>query len=390
MFIVLGDDGPLAFSSIEHIGDWLEAQRMAWSWIGDRAPTLRPFRDAWGRYNSFFASIENAVAPYHSDGARENLQSRIQEVFNRHIHTGLVAITGTKRGATIQALLDKLGGAQSEDAASRALRAMTHMGPAQDNVNLNPAYVKEMTLSILDYQSVSSSAFAQSAATQQAIVTANNELTKRQQSLDQLYIATEQRIAAWETSLNSTTSENSERASAAIESLNQVKQTFETQMGLQAPAQYWSTKAAVHAASADRYRRRLIGWGGFFVLSTIAAYALVLWLVVDKEIGSQNQLAAGILFFGALAVWTTGALWAARLMSRLYLSEHHLGVDAAERATMATTYLALTSQGSADEKDRAVVLAALFRPTADGIVKDDPPPMLTPAAFLAGLATPHR
>lgn len=109
--------------------------------------------------------------------------------------------------------------------------------------------------------------------------------------------------------------------------------------------------------------------------------------MIFQKVGSDNELAAGVLFFGALAVWTTGALWATRIMSRIYMSEHHLAVDAGERATMATTYLALTNTRSADEKDRAVVLAALFRPTADGIVKDDPPPLLTPASFLAGWAS---
>ena len=63
--------------------------------------------------------------------------------------------------------------------------------------------------------------------------------------------------------------------------------------------------------------------------------------------------------------------WVGRLLTRLYLSEHHLRHDAEERAVMTTTYLALTHERAAEETDRQIVLAALFRSTPDGIVKDD-------------------
>jgi hypothetical protein len=65
------------------------------------------------------------------------------------------------------------------------------------------------------------------------------------------------------------------------------------------------------------------------------------------------------------------------------MSEHHLAVDSEERATMVKTYLALTEKNAADEKERALVLASLFRPTSDGIVKDDAAPDMSPAALLS-------
>ncbi|WP_425487836.1 DUF6161 domain-containing protein [Microvirga lupini] len=60
-----------------------------------------------------------------------------------------------------------------------------------------------------------------------------------------------------------------------------------------------------------------------------------------------------------------------------------MGIDAEERATMVKTYLALTEKHAADEKDRALVLASLFRPTTDGIVRDDGAPDMSPAALLS-------
>lgn len=50
----------------------------------------------------------------------------------------------------------------------------------------------------------------------------------------------------------------------------------------------------------------------------------------------------------------------------------HLENDAAERVTMAKTYLALIRDGALPKGDSiTTILAALFRPTGDGIVKDE-------------------
>ncbi|MNE58137.1 hypothetical protein D3C80_1531500 [compost metagenome] len=63
--------------------------------------------------------------------------------------------------------------------------------------------------------------------------------------------------------------------------------------------------------------------------------------------------------------------WAGRLLTKLYLSQHHLRQDAEERATMTETYLALIENSAASTEDRQVILNALFRNTPDGIVKEE-------------------
>ncbi len=70
----------------------------------------------------------------------------------------------------------------------------------------------------------------------------------------------------------------------------------------------------------------------------------------------------------------------------MYMTEQHLGIDAQSRASMAQTYLALTKEDVASDQDRAILLASLFRPVVDGIVKDDGLPAITPAAILSGQA----
>ena len=100
------------------------------------------------------------------------------------------------------------------------------------------------------------------------------------------------------------------------------------------------------------------------------------------------NLFAPLLFVGLGLVATTFFIWIMRILVRLYLSELHLGIDARERETMLLTYLALTNEGKVEPTDRALVLAPLFRPTADGVVKDDGAPEFGMAAQLSKMAKP--
>jgi hypothetical protein len=169
-----------------------------------------------------------------------------------------------------------------------------------------------------------------------------------------------------------------------------LRELFEKQMGLQAPVQYWTDKAQNHRVAASRYKITLIIYSLITLPLCLAAYAGA-FLVAMGLLGTvEVSVAASLLAFGALALLTTAVVWGARIISRLYLSQQHLSIDADERATMVTTYLALANERAADEKDRAIVLAALFRPTADGVVKDDGLPMMAPSALFSSMLGPTR
>ncbi|WP_316247455.1 DUF6161 domain-containing protein [Roseobacter fucihabitans] len=64
-------------------------------------------------------------------------------------------------------------------------------------------------------------------------------------------------------------------------------------------------------------------------------------------------------------------LWFLRLQMKVHLSERHLFLDARERKAFAETYLALLKGGDVTKDHEAVILQSLFRPTQDGIIKDD-------------------
>jgi hypothetical protein len=64
-------------------------------------------------------------------------------------------------------------------------------------------------------------------------------------------------------------------------------------------------------------------------------------------------------------------MWMARLQYRIHLSERHLALDASEKKAFAETYLAMKEGKDVGRDNEAIVLASLFRPTQDGIIRDD-------------------
>lgn len=77
---------------------------------------------------------------------------------------------------------------------------------------------------------------------------------------------------------------------------------------------------------------------------------------------------------GSVLTLLTLALWFTRLQMKEYLSERHLSLDAKERQAFVQAYLGLLAEGDASEEakeQRALVYAALFRPSTDGIIKED-------------------
>jgi hypothetical protein len=195
----------------------------------------------------------------------------------------------------------------------------------------------------------------------------------------------ETRISARERAMLESQLRYDQAATEALASFAATHATYLEQMKLRAPVEYWRTKAAEHKRDAGDLRNWLVG---FFVLM-IGGYVIAI-------VGLHDQLAEFLLKFqgntGALLIVSASfallaslPLWVGRLLVKFYLSEHHLATDAKEREVMTQTYLALTAEGAVDEKDRTLILSALFRSTPDGVVKDNSQPDTSPGAMLSKL-----
>lgn len=155
-----------------------------------------------------------------------------------------------------------------------------------------------------------------------------------------------------------------------MEKLKATDAAFTEKMALKAPVEYWEKKAKKHLVAENEMQ----GWLWlYFPLAFILIAAMFGGVGYYILTTPKENLPHG-LFIVASAGLAAGAgmlFWIGRLLTKLYLSQHHLRQDAEERATMTTTYLALTEVTAAGDMDRQIVLNALFRSTPDGIVKED-------------------
>ncbi len=176
-------------------------------------------------------------------------------------------------------------------------------------------------------------------------------------------------------------------AQKAVADIRSVENAYRESMKLQAPVEYWTTKAASHRVKEERATWRLRIFFPAALMTIIVAFSASAYLVLSVASDLRVPSALYVVLSGGLAVVVTMTFWIGRLFTKLYLSEHHLRNDAEERAVMTTTYLALTRESAAEETDRHIVLTALFRSSPDGIVKDDGPADLTIQAMVARALT---
>lgn len=175
----------------------------------------------------------------------------------------------------------------------------------------------------------------------------------------------------------------------AVDRIDQTNSTYKQFMQLKAPVKYWEKKADGHLTRAVISGIICVIYAGcvmlaFINLATKGVFLFAPLLETKDGLPSPTALLLGALGFSILTI----IFWIGRIFVRIYLSEHHLAIDARFRATMVQTYLALTNEGVATESDRNIILAAIFRPTGDGIVKDDAAPFMSLPSALSSKLSP--
>lgn len=156
---------------------------------------------------------------------------------------------------------------------------------------------------------------------------------------------------------------------------------FFQQLQYKAPVALWSSEAASHSK-----RAKLIGGGMIITLAATVLAATALLFFYGSAIASMFYRekcfllnkgcievfsAKGPLAVGTILLSFSLAIWAVRFLSKLYISERHLAINAAERKAFTEAYLGLVQDRSVSREQEAIVLGALFRPSSDGVIRDD-------------------
>jgi hypothetical protein len=181
---------------------------------------------------------------------------------------------------------------------------------------------------------------------------------------------------------------NSKKAEEArIKEFERLQLLFSAQLRLRAPVKLWEEREKKHSSnSASSMTMFLIvgffamafGLGVPFVFGDYIAdsfYQQFCGTVATASAMAQNCerifSAKGPVTITGLVFVMSLLMWMARLQYRIHLSERHLALDASERKAFAETYLAMKEGSDVGKDNEAIVLASLFRPTQDGIIRDD-------------------
>lgn len=191
-----------------------------------------------------------------------------------------------------------------------------------------------------------------------------------------------ERIAAAEKKLKELDDEAATKQKQREEEHARLVDLFENQLRFRAPVALWRRRAEIHKEQSEDSFCYFVG----LTIAAILAGATIPYYFGDYIADSFFQLscdptyptdcarvfsAKGPLTVAGILVIMSLLMWAIRLQYRVYLSERHLSLDASEKTAFAETYLAMREGAQVDGKNEAIVLTSLFRPTQDGIIKDD-------------------
>ncbi|WP_299482032.1 DUF6161 domain-containing protein [uncultured Roseibium sp.] len=156
--------------------------------------------------------------------------------------------------------------------------------------------------------------------------------------------------------------------------LDQKKNELVENLILQDVMELWDEKA-------DNHKRWFqIGAILFFGMIAVPILAGIVNFDAVTAVVKSMLPAGSTLPWGSLLVFTLPALgyaWILRLVSRFTLQNLTLADDAAQRSVMAKTFIRLAAEEKVhDEKDRAIMLNALFRPIPGAKEQDLQPPTI--------------
>ncbi len=180
-----------------------------------------------------------------------------------------------------------------------------------------------------------------------------------------------------------------EQRSEIQQEWERLRATYDNELKLRAPREYWAKKLADHRRFSLMW---LTGFMSVIVLA-VAVLGVALWQLPAVWKGHASDLGtiAWIVPACMIGVPAFVFLWLLRICGRQWSDQMIRQEDARERIVMVETYLALTRDNDspntiADPAQVVIVLNSLFRP-GPGFATDDSPPAGIIEALLAKIGS---
>jgi hypothetical protein len=167
----------------------------------------------------------------------------------------------------------------------------------------------------------------------------------------------------------------SELHKTAKERKEELEHTYQELLRLKKPAEYWNERGKTLKTE---------GWKAIYWLVALVAFACVtlyflLWLTPEGMLlsfieGDGSALKWSIVYVTFISFLAFGI----RALNKVAFSSFHLARDAEEREQLTYVYLSLLSEKETniDERDRQLILQALFSRADTGLLKQDSGPTM--------------
>lgn len=393
--------GRYEWSTHEEAISWVSQLQSDWSWVQQgQNPTPR----AWKAISNPLANVLNFLQQawqYHQQGQTQNADNQVasaSSTLESSVRTTPWLLPNSAQRRFVETLRDggkpleaamivsqwlgmDFAGAPIPPVVSGLLQWELYERGIKDRMETENAVLKglagDMQTALTHYREAERAQTARFDSLHGQIV---EQTTEQQNAFD---AGQQDRSDGWKSQVD-----------AAQTELDLIKKTYDEHMTLAAPVEYWEAKRRKHRLwSGISFAAIAIGMG----TAAISLHAELQSVGKAVTAGKAATAAAGAKVqasgmtalqtisdsattwhLGSFILLATLSFWFIRLLVRIFLSNLHLENDAAERVTMAKTYLALSRNDALPKGDNiSTVLAALFRPTGDGIVKDEGVPPST-------------
>lgn len=377
------DGASYPFASVEDVRRFVELEMNAWQWLNAYRNTnpgqmlIDSIFTPLGNANSYFA--QQSVSDEMFEMGRVQLQQYFDSLPLVHPRSTLRGLIGKLALTTPDEALFMIFtvGQQQGKWGHYADRAIAHTGylaGIAKGLAFSNGWNSTESATIASQSAESSSRAAGEALS--ASITSRDEANQILASFKEWEIGHRERLSGLNDSIREShenlTTELKNSASETKQSLQQdwknLTSTYDVQLALRAPATYWGIKSKRHTQ-----------W--VWILGISCAIWLAIGALALPKLASS---VFGLTTVGTIPTWfqvisfSLGALifvLVLRSILRLMMSHVHLALDATERRTMIVSYLSLVRRGSLKDEALEKVLSSIFRPTGDGIIKDEGIPL---------------
>ena len=150
-----------------------------------------------------------------------------------------------------------------------------------------------------------------------------------------------------------------------------LEKLYEEKLTLKAPAQYWKQME-------EEYEKEAKKWLNFSLITAAVVFICLMIVLANlSKLITEDSSWTEIFKNSAIAtVSISVGVYILRLFVKLATSSYHLSRDAKERNKLSYFYLALKENGAVTDKERAIILNALFSRADTGLLKGDSSPTM--------------